>query len=71
MTHYIPAFTERNGKDQRAVCGAWVRFPSHANEPTCAECKAYVEGPGQMTADDAFGPDVPVETIKSHEWGSR
>lgn len=48
MTHYIPAFTERNGHQQRTVCGTWIRSNAHSAEPTCAECRAYL----QQSEDD-------------------
>lgn len=48
-THYIPAFTAINGRDQQAVCGLWVRADEHTTEPTCADCRAYLTDEGQTS----------------------
>ncbi len=49
-THYIAAFTERNGHQQRAACGRWVQASEHSNEPDCAGCRDYL---AQDAADEA------------------
>ena len=57
-THYIPAFTERNGRDEKTACGRWIRAMEHTNEPTCPACKAYVEDIGRdVSAEEMFGTD--------------
>jgi hypothetical protein len=55
-THYIPALTERNGRDQLAACNRWVRSTEHSDEPTCPTCLKYVlDDSRELSADDIFG----------------
>ena len=62
--HYIPALTERNGRWQRAACGAWI----HASErysvtPECPGCQAWLAADavldGEMAVTAAVPPDGP------------
>lgn len=41
-THYIPSFTETNGRKQLAVCGRWVTRHDHSTEPNCPACAAWL-----------------------------
>ena len=68
VTHYLPAYTEVNGRQQKAACGRWIRAQEHSNEPTCDGCHAYVESEAataHLTAEDVFGgPPDPATTVK-------
>ena len=69
MSCYVPAFTEQNGRLQKAACGRWVVTKTeHSTEPTCDQCKTYLEAEAateDMTAEDRFGPpNPPGSTIK-------
>lgn len=57
ITHYIPAFTEENGRHQRAACGAWVLPSQHATIPDCASCNEYLqqEAEGEAETLEALG----------------
>lgn len=65
ITHYLPAYVEHNGRQQKAACGRWLARPTIADvsdEPTCPGCKAYVESEAataHLTAEDVFGDGVP------------
>lgn len=63
-THYVPALAEPNGRQRRAVCGAWTTLREHTNEPTCPECAAWLteERADERTADDVFG-EAPVSYL--------
>lgn len=66
-SHYIPAFTEQNGRLQRAACGRWVRAAEHASAPTCDDCQAYVESEAataHLTHEDVFGASDPSTVVK-------
>lgn len=61
-THYIPPFTERNGRKQLTVCGEWVDPRcDHSTEPTCPTCQAYLlaepqtQAEAEADADRLFG----------------
>ena len=61
-THYIPPYTERNGRSERAICGAWVDPRcDHSTDPTCETCKAYLlaepqtQAEAEADADRLFG----------------
>ncbi len=41
-SHYIPAFTDINGKQQRAACGEWVYSSQHSCEPACLGCQTWL-----------------------------
>lgn len=66
-THYVQAFTHRNGRKQQAACGRYVRLHQVApreTAPTCADCLAYVEAAPAREADDlatevALGDEFP------------
>lgn len=67
QTHYIPAFTARNGHDQQAACGRWVRATEHTAEPSCPNCRAYLEQDAEddtKTAEEMFGPSDSSQTVK-------
>lgn len=60
-SHYLPAFTRRNGLKRETVCGKWITFKEHTTEPTCAECRRFLEAEASITdvdaeADRLFGP---------------
>jgi hypothetical protein len=64
-SHYIVAFTERNGPYQLAACGLWVRADEHSAEPTCDSCKTYVEDASSgATAEEVFGTFDPADVVK-------
>ena len=43
-THYIPAFTQRRGSKERAVCQRLVDpVTEFSTEPTCVDCAAILE----------------------------
>lgn len=57
VTHYIPALCERNGRQERAVCGAWIRAHEFSLEPTCATCRAYLAADAELGDDPCGSPD--------------
>ena len=66
MTHYVPAFTYRNGQKERAACGRYVRAKELApreTAPTCPDCLAFVEADAaeaeRLTA--LYGDDVDAQ----------
>lgn len=69
-SHYLPAYTQINGRKQKAACGAWVTARQHADQPTCADCLAYVlseRETAHLTADDVFGPAPVCESHRLAE----
>ncbi len=45
-THYIGAFTKRDGDKQQAICGEWIAPDQHRTDPdtlTCWGCKMWIE----------------------------
>ena len=62
MHHYLPAFTERNGRWQRAACSAWVFSSEHSVTPDCPGCQAWLAADavldGAMQALAAAPPTV-------------
>lgn len=42
-THYIPFFTRTDGRVQRAVCGALIHAVDHTAEPSCDDCRRWLE----------------------------
>ncbi len=56
MTHYIPAFTERNGRQQRAACGAWAYSSEHSTTPDCLGCQTWL-------TKDAVELDAAMEAL--------
>lgn len=64
FTHYIPAFTEVNGRSQLSACNKWIPADEHSAEPTCPTCKAYIEdGCRELSADDVFGAFDPLAVV--------
>jgi len=49
MSHYLPVFTERNGRQQKAACGTWIEAAAHSTTPSCPTCQAYL---GTVEADE-------------------
>lgn len=50
-THYIPAFTQRRGRLERAVCQRMVDpVRQFSTDPTCEECAALLEDDTHTTA---------------------
>lgn len=62
VTHYIPALCERNGRQERAVCGEWIRAHEFSTEPTCATCRAYLAADAAL-GDDPFGTPDPLGSL--------
>lgn len=62
VTHYIPALCERNGRQERAVCGEWIRAHEFSTEPTCATCRAYLAADAAL-GGDPFGTSVSVNQV--------
>lgn len=52
-THYLPVFTQQRARTQRAVCGVYVAPKEHSSEPTCPDCRAYLERQEAEDADTA------------------
>lgn len=58
-THYLPYFGPQHATLQYAACGTLIRPREHSIEPTCPECRMYVENTGEVpSADDLFGSAV-------------
>ena len=53
MSHYVPAYTEVNGRHQKAACGAWVTPREHSSEPDCDACHAYLLAEADTYAETA------------------
>lgn len=80
-THYIPFFTRSDGRVQRAACGQMVHAVDHTAEPTCAECKRWLEADAAEAAQfetvedqvealfgsSADAPPVTLNTFSSVE----
>ncbi len=48
-THYLGAFTKRDGDKQQAICGEWITPDQHRTDPdtlTCWGCKIWMENVG-------------------------
>lgn len=64
-SHWIPPFTERNGRFQLAACNIWIREDEHSAEPTCPTCKAYLDDNcRELSAEDVFGVFDPTTVVK-------
>ncbi len=50
MSHYIPAYTEINGRQQKTICGVWVTAQEHSTLPTCRECADYLTAEAEEDA---------------------
>jgi hypothetical protein len=57
-THYIPYFTRADGKVQRAVCGEMIHAVDHTSDPTCPQCKAWIDADAAEAAQ--------FETVEQH-----
>lgn len=67
MTHYIPVFTQFNGRLQKAACGYWLNPREHSAEPTCPTCLRYVQleaSEAHLTAEDVFGDDAHFAALR-------
>ena len=59
MTHYIPPFTERVGRQERAFCGALVSPRAFSTEPQCVECaRLLVQDAADLAALEARPPST-------------
>lgn len=72
-THYIPYFTRTDGRVQRAVCGEMIHAVDHTPEPTCPQCKAWIDADAATAAQyesverhaaALFGTDEPSAPMR-------
>lgn len=67
-SHYIVAFTERNGRMQRAACGAWVRQDEHSAEPTCLDCQDFLVRDATLDAEMEALADAPSDPVTNFDF---
>jgi hypothetical protein len=78
-SHYIPAFTIRSGRWQRAACGGAVTQDQHSAQPTCEACREYLAtAEPDLTVEEMFGTADPLEidpvkpdTDPDRDWEAR
>ena len=68
MTHYIAYFTVEGSvfrgqpaRSVQAVCGAYVDRRDHTAEPTCSECKTWLEKDAIDTLETAEALGLVLE----------
>ncbi len=63
VTHYIPAYTVRNGTKQQAICGLFIGAAAHSIEPTCHTCSGWLTDAlkEERRLEEQFGDDVMAQ----------
>lgn len=64
ISHWIPPFTRRRGREQAAFCGVWVTEAQYSCEPTCPNCRALLEADAEQLEALRAMPSDPALLVR-------